>query len=140
VGSVTPLLRRVNGAMIVLDLALGVGALLAPVSTLRVIGHDAPSEDACHLFRRCGPIWLTFAAAHAVAARRDRPEDWLAVAWLRGTEIATDPVWSLSPAIGRPGAKLGLRLAGAFNLAVALGFAGLSSTTRRSARGASSPN
>jgi hypothetical protein len=84
--------------MIAFDLALGTGALLAPDATLRALGHAPPSEDARHLFRRCGPIWLTFAAAHAVAAIRDRPEDWHALAWLRGTEIATDIVWSRSPA------------------------------------------
>ena len=111
--------------MIGFDLALGTGALLAPAATLRFAGHDRPSEDALHLFRRCGPIWLTFAAAHAVAAARDRPEDWWALAWLRSTEIATDVVWSASPAFSRPGAKRGLWLAGAFNLALAAGFAGL---------------
>ena len=75
-----------------------------------------------HLFRRCGPIWLTFAAAHAVAARRNRPEDWWALAWLRGTEVATDIVWSRSDSFRRPGARSGLRLAGAFNMATAVGF------------------
>ena len=127
-------LRRTNRTMIAFDLMLGGGALLAPGATLRVIGHDAPSPDAEHLFRRCGPIWLTFAAAHAVAAVRDRPEDWWALAWLRGTEIATDYVWSASPAVSRPGARLGLRAAGAFNLGLALGFAGLAAragATRR---------
>jgi hypothetical protein len=127
-------LRRTNRTMIAFDLALGSGALLAPGATLRIIGHDAPSPDAEHLFRRCGPIWLTFAAAHAVAAVRDRPQDWWALAWLRGTEIATDAVWSASPAVSRPGAKLGLRLAGAFNLGLALGFAGLAARTRPSKR------
>jgi hypothetical protein len=111
--------------MIAFDLALGAGALLAPSATLQAIGHDRPSEDALHLFRRCGPIWLTFAAAHAVAAARDRPEDWWALAWLRGTELATDVVWSRSPAVSRPGAKLGLRMAGVFNLGAALGFGAL---------------
>src|SRR5437868_2801743 len=118
-------LRRINRGLIAFDLALGAGALLAPTETLKAIGHDRPSADARHLFRRCGPIWLTFAAAHAVAAVRDRPEDWWALAWLRGTEIATDVVWSRSPAVSRPGARAGLWLAGAFNLAVAAGFAGL---------------
>jgi hypothetical protein len=56
---------------------------------------------------------------------RGEPRDWWAVAWLRGTEIATDVIWSRSPAITRPGAKLGLRLAGAYNLALALGAARL---------------
>jgi hypothetical protein len=115
-------LRLTNRNLIAFDVALGTGALLAPAQTLRVLGHDEPSEDALHLFRRCAPIWLTFAAAHAVAERRDNPEDWWALAWLRGTEIATDALWSLSPALGRPGARTGLRLAGAFNLAVAIGF------------------
>ena len=109
--------------MIGFDLVLGSAALLAPDQTLRVLGHDTPSEDARHLFRRCGPIWLTFAAAHALAATRGERRDWWALAWLRGTEIATDVVWSASPAFSRPGAKAGLWLAGAFNLAVALGFA-----------------
>jgi hypothetical protein len=128
--SATDVLKQVNRSMIAFDLALGTATLLAPSATLRVLGHDKPSEDAEHLFRRCGPIWLTFAAAHAVAATRDNPEDWWALAWLRGTEIATDAVWANSPAVSRPGAKLGLRLAGAFNLAVAIGFATLARRQR----------
>ena len=115
-------LRLTNRNMIAFDLVLGTGALVAPAATLRVLGHSEPGPDALHLFRRCGPIWLTFAAAHAVAERRGDPEDWWALAWLRGTEIATDVVWSASPAVSRPGAKSGLWMAGAFNLAVALGF------------------
>ncbi len=111
--------------MIGFDLALGSGALLAPEPTLRLLGHESPSQDALHLFRRCGPIWLTFAAAHAVAAARGRPEDWWALAWLRATEIATDVVWAASPAVSRPRARAGLRLAGACNLGMALGFAWL---------------
>jgi hypothetical protein len=125
VSAAEDLIRRANRSMIVFDLALGTGTLLAPVATLRVLGHERPSEDALHLFRRCAPIWLTFAAAHAVTAVRGRPEDWWALAWLRATEIATDVVWSESPAVSRPGAKLGLRLAGGFNLAFALGAAAL---------------
>lgn len=120
-------LRQANRNMIVFDLALGSAAIAAPEATLRVLGHDEPSPDAAHLFRRCGPIWLTFAAAHAVAAVRDEPRDWWALAWLRGTEIATDALWAESPAVSRPGAKAGLRLAGAFNLAVAVGFGWLAS-------------
>lgn len=117
------LVRLTNRAMIGFDLALGAGALAAPDQTLRAIGHAAPSDDARELFRRCGPIWLTFAAAHTVAAVRDEPRDWWAVAWLRGTEIATDVVWSRSAAVSRPGARQGLWFAGAFNAALALGAA-----------------
>jgi hypothetical protein len=117
------LLRQTNRNMIGFDLALGTAALLAPTATLRVLGHDTPSEDAKHLFQRCGPIWLTFAAAHLVAERRGRHDDWWALAWLRGTELATDAVWARSPAVSRPGAKAGLVMAGIANLAMTLGFA-----------------
>jgi hypothetical protein len=112
--------------MIVFDLLLGSGALLAPAPTLRILGHDEPSDDAKELFRRCGPIWLTFAAAHLVAYRRNRAKDWWALSWLRGTELATDIVWSRSAAFSRPGARAGLWFAGLSNLAMTLGFAYLS--------------
>lgn len=116
-------LRITNINMIAFDLLLGSAAIAAPATTLKVLGHDEPSPDAKHLFRRCGPIWLTFAAAHAVAAKRGRPADWQSLAWLRGTEIATDALWAGSPGVSRPGAKLGLRLAGLANIAMAAGFA-----------------
>ena len=106
-------LRLTNRGLIGFDLALGTGTLLAPDATLRALGHDEPSPDARHLFRRCGPIWLTFAAAHAVAARRNRPEDWWALAWLRGTELATDTSGRAripSAGRGRGAAALGRRV------------------------------
>jgi hypothetical protein len=130
-------LRLTNRNMIGFDLALGTGALLAPALTLRILGHDEPSPDARELFRRCGPIWLTFAAGHAVADRRGDPEDWWALAWLRGTELFTDVLWSRSAAFSRPGARAGLWFAGAANLAMAVGFAKLSrdrAATRRGPR------
>ena len=115
-------LQRTNKFMIAFDLVLGMSAIVAPAATLQVLGHDRPSPDAEQLFRRCGPIWLTFAAAHAAAAARGAERDWWALAWLRGTEIATDALWSGSPAVSRPGAKAALRLASASNLAMAAGF------------------
>jgi hypothetical protein len=118
-------LRRANQGMIAFDLVLGSATLAAPRATLKVLGHDRPSPDAEHLFRRCGPIWLTFAAAHSVAALRGRPEDWWALAWLRATELATDVVWSRSPAFRRPGAREALWAAGLANLAMAAGFGAL---------------
>jgi hypothetical protein len=132
--STEQILRLTNRNMIAFDLALGSGALLAPAATLRVLGHEEPMPDAQQLFRRCGPIWLTFAAAHAVAEVRDDPGDWWALAWLRGTEIATDVVWSFSPGFSRPGARAGMWFAGLSNLAMALGFGWLA-TRRRSRRG-----
>ena len=118
-------LRALNRMMIGFDLALGSGALLAPDATLKVLGHERPSRDARELFRRCAPIWLTFAAAHATAAVRGEQRDWWALAWLRGTEIATDALWSRSSAFTRPGARAGLWGAGLANLAMALGFGSL---------------
>jgi hypothetical protein len=118
-------LRLTNRNMAVFDLALGTGALLAPDTVLGLLGHDEPSDDARELFRRCGPIWLTFAAAHLTAELRDEPQDWWALAWLRGTELFTDVLWSRSEAFSRPGARAGLWFAGAANLAMALGFARL---------------
>jgi hypothetical protein len=115
-------LRDTNRNMIGFDLALGTGALLAPETTLRLLGHDEPSDDARELFRRCGPVWLTFAAAHLVAYRRNRAQDWWALSWLRGTELVTDILWSRSPAFSRPGARAGLWLAGLGNLAMTVGF------------------
>jgi hypothetical protein len=115
-------LERTNRGMIAFDLLLGSAAILAPAATLRLLGHEPPSPDAEQLFRRCGPIWLTFAAAHALAATRGEDRDWWALAWLRGTEIATDALWSRSPAVSRPGAKLALWSAGVGNLWMALGF------------------
>jgi hypothetical protein len=119
-------LRNTNRFMVAFDLALGTGAVLAPAQTLRVLGHETPSPDAEELFRRCGPIWLTFAAAHAMAATRGDERDWWALAWLRATEIATDALWSRSAAVSRPGAKAALWGAGLSNLSMALGFAWLS--------------
>jgi hypothetical protein len=125
VAELEQVLKAQNAFMVAFDLALGTGALLAPDATLRALGHDSPSDDARELFRRCAPIWLTFAAAHAVATVRGEPRDWWALAWLRGTELATDVLWSRSPAFKRPGARAGMWYAGAANLAMALGFARL---------------
>ena len=122
--------RNVNRAMIAFDLALGSGTVLAPDATLRVLGHDRPDSETRELFRRLGPIWLTFAAAHAIAEARGEPRDWWALAWLRATEIATDATWARSPAFRRPGARLALWLAGAGNLSMALGFGYLASRRR----------
>jgi hypothetical protein len=119
-------LERTNRGMILFDLALGTATVTAPDATLRVLGHGEPSDEARELFRRCGPIWLTFAAAHTLAAARGRREDWWALAWLRGTELFTDILWSRSPGFRRPGARAGLWLAGAGNLAMAVGFGILS--------------
>ena len=73
----------------------------------RSLGHDAPSDDARHLFRRCGPIWLTFAAAHLVAAARDRAGGLARARLAARDRDRDDIVWSRSPAVSRPGARRG---------------------------------
>src|SRR3954463_4917762 len=115
-------LRDLNRSMIAFDTVLGAGALLAPDKTLAVLGHRAPSDDARELLRKNGPVWLTFAAAHAVAAARGEPRDWWALAWLRATEIATDPLWRRSPGFDSPRGRSWQLFAGASNLAMAVGF------------------
>src|SRR3954462_8087486 len=117
--------------MIAFDLVLGSGAILAPDATLRVLGHRTPSSDARELLRKNGPVWLTFAAAHAVAAARDEPRDWWGLAGLRGTEIATDVIWWRSKAFTGPTARTWQWVAGASNLGMALGFAKLAGSSRR---------
>src|SRR5918999_1035655 len=88
-----------------------------------MIAFDLALETE-ELFRRLGPVWLTFAAGHLVAAIRDEPRDWWALAWLRGTEIATDALWSRSRAF-TPRGRRGMWFAGVSNVAMAVGFAGL---------------
>ena len=118
-------IEQTNRSLIAFDLALGSGALIAPDATLRLLGHAEPSDDARELFRRCGPIWLTYAAAHTVAAVRGKPEDWWAVAWLRGTELLTDVLWSRSPGFRGTRAKATIASAGLANLAFTVGFGSL---------------
>jgi hypothetical protein len=120
-----------NRGMIAFDAALGAGALFAPRQTLWALGHERPSPDAEALFRRSGPVWLTFAVAHAVADRRGRRRDWWALAWLRGTEIATDAVWAAtSPGFTRPGARVAMVMAGVGNTAMAAAFGRLAEKRR----------
>jgi hypothetical protein len=118
-------LRRNNRFMVAFDIVLGGGALASPAGTLKVLGHDPPSPELEAMVRRQSVVWLTYAAAHLLAAIRDEPRDWYALAWLRGTEIATDALWARSPGFARPGARTALRLAGASNLAMAIGFGAL---------------
>ena len=126
------LVRLQNRFMIAFDLVLGSATLVAPRSTLRLLGHDEPSAEVIAGFRRLSWIWLTFSAAHANAERNDRPEDWWALAWLRGTEILADPIWSSSPGWRRPGSRPSLWFSGVANTAMTAGFAWLA--TRRPAK------
>lgn len=123
-----------NRTMVAFDLTLGAGALTAPDQVLRLLGHAAPSDDARELFRRSGPVWLTFAAAHAVAAHRGRPEDWWALAWLRGTELFTDVLWSRSSAFGGARGRAMMVGAGLGNLAMTVGFGWAATRQRRRGR------
>jgi hypothetical protein len=134
----TRALRTLNAGMIAFDLVLGSTAIARPRLGLKALGHRRPTKDAEWLFRRCGPIWLTFAAAHAAAALRDEPRDWWALAWLRGTEIATDALWAQGPGFGDARARATMRLAGAANLGMALGFGALA-RQRANAAGSAAP-
>jgi hypothetical protein len=116
------LLKLHNKSMVAFDLVLGSGAILAPDATLKVLGHRTPSPDARELLRKNGPVWLTFAAAHAVAAARGEPRDWWALAWLRGTEIGTDVLWRRSEGFSLPRGRAWQWGAGLSNLAMAVGF------------------
>jgi hypothetical protein len=121
-----------NKTMIAFDLSLATGALLAPDATLKALGHDTPSDDARELFRRCAPIWYTFAAAHAVAAARGTKADWWALSWLRGTELFTDVMWGAkSPKFSRPGSRQGMVVAGLGNAAMAAGYAWLAGKRKK---------
>ena len=116
-------LRDTNRNMIGFDLALGASTLIAPRTTLRFFGHEEPSPEVLAGFRRLSVIWLTFAAAHANAERRGEPQDWWALAWLRGTEVLADPIWSASPGWRRPGSRPSLWFSGVANTAMTAGFA-----------------
>ena len=120
-------LRLTNRNMIAFDLVLGSAAIAAPEATLRVLGHDEPSPDAdaplpplradlAHLRRR--PRGRR--APRRASATGGR---WPGCAGPRSRPTRSGPS---SPAVSRPGAKLGLRLAGVANVAMAAGFAWLS--------------
>jgi hypothetical protein len=125
------LLRLQNRFMIGFDLLLGSTSLIAPRSTLRFFGHEEPSPEVIAGLRRLSWIWLTFAAAHANAERRGEAQDWWALAWLRGSEMLADPIWSSSPGWRRPGSRPSLWFSGLANTAMTAGFAWMA-TRRRS--------
>jgi hypothetical protein len=116
--------------MIAFDLALGTVAIAKPRLGLKLLGHRKPSRDAEWLFRRCGPIWLTFDGAHMIAAARGDSRDWWALAWLRGTELATDALWAQGPGFEDERARTMMRLAGVSNGLMAVGFATLAQDGR----------
>ena len=119
------LLRQTNRNMIAFDLALGSAALLAPDATLRVLGHDEPSPDARELFRRCGPIWLTFAAAHrSPTAATVQRTGGRSPGCAAPSSPPTSSGRARAPSRG-PAPAAGLWFAGAANLAMATGFAWL---------------
>lgn len=130
--SLTRALRAQNAFMVAFDLALGGVAIAKPRLGLKLLGHKEPSRDAEWMFRRCGPIWLTFAAAHLTAALRGEQRDWWALAWLRGTELATDVLWAHGPGFEHDArARTMLRLAGVANGAMAVGFAAVAKEEKK---------
>jgi hypothetical protein len=123
VEDLTQALGLQNRAMVPVEIALGAGALAVPERTLRLMGHKDPSEDAVRMFRRSAPVCLSFAAAHALAAVRGTPKDWWALASLRATELATEPVWKRSPAFSTPALRRVIIGTAGANLAMSVGFA-----------------
>ena len=129
------LLRLTNRNMVAFDLALGSAALLAPDATLRALG---PRRAVA---RRAPPVSplrpdLADLRRRPPGRRPPRPpEDWWALAWLRGTELATDIVWSRSAAFIRPGARAGMWFAGALQPGDGVGFARLARERSRAGPG-----
>ena len=115
--------RGQSAVMVGVDGALAAGALLAPARTLRLLGHRDPSEDTTGLFRRCAPIWATFAAAHVFAVTRGDERDWWALSWLRATEVATEVIWARSPGFTNHTQRAMLASLGAANLAMTVAYA-----------------
>jgi hypothetical protein len=76
-------------------------ATVNPLTTLLAASRSLLAGGTAH---------VTF--AFLVAAGLASVLSWWALAWLRGTELATDIVWSRSDSFRRPGARSGLRLAG----------------------------
>ncbi len=116
-------LRQTNRNMIAFDLVLGLGraarARRRPCGCSATTSPPTTPRSSSAAAARSGspsppPTWSPTAA--------NRAKDWWALAWLRGTELATDILWSRSPAFSRPGARAGLWFAGLGNLAMTLGF------------------
>jgi hypothetical protein len=107
--NLTPALGLENRAMLAVDVGLGAGALAAPARMLRLMGQADPSDDAVSLFRRCGPVWLTFAAAHALI----------------------EPAWTRSPASSTPRLRTAIAATAGATLAMSLGYAQLASRRPR---------
>jgi hypothetical protein len=118
-------LKYTNWVMIAIDFGFGVAALVAPRRTMHFFGHDEPTKEAEHLFRNSAGMWLTFGAAHTVAAARGSKKDWWALAWLRTTEMLINGIWFFSPSVKRLRPRFFLFRATFFNLLLALGFRAL---------------
>ena len=101
------------------------------VAALEARAHAVARTGEHHDERRDGdprPLALVEVAQDQHGTlRRGEPRDWWALAWLRGTEIATDALWSRSKAFRRPGARAGLWYAGLSNTAMAAGYGWLAS-------------
>ncbi len=108
--------RVVCAWLFALDVALGVGALFAPKTLMRLFAPERETEDLA-LVRRTGALWLFFAPVQAWAAlRADDPRALRAVAVLRLQEVTADSVWlSAGRGFGWFG-KAGIATAPLFNL------------------------
>ncbi|MBI4361950.1 MAG: hypothetical protein HY558_02120 [Euryarchaeota archaeon] len=92
---VSPSMARVIcGALAILDVGLGGGALLAPGLYMGMVHPEAPG-DPVYLLRRTGALWLMFALFQAIAfLRGPREPGWfLGVGVLRLVEVPADMVY-----------------------------------------------
>jgi hypothetical protein len=111
-----------NRFMAGFDLALGSAALTAAEATLRLLGHHQPSEDAVHLFEALRADLAHLRGRPRGGRRAGHGKDWWALAWLRGSDVATDAVWARSPAFRRPGVRAVMTSVGLANLAMTVAF------------------
>jgi hypothetical protein len=96
-------------SLIVFDLALGLGSILAP-SLIEALAWPTASVDAGVLLRRTGAIWLFFALAELAAFSKPTGERLRLVAVLRWMDVLADTLWL---AFGSGFTTLGLLAIGA---------------------------
>lgn len=103
-------------ALAALDLALGLGAIVAPGVVAAILWPEAGAGGLV-LLRRTGAIWLFFAAAEVAALARPGDAARLRlVALLRFMDIPADALWAAFAAGLTPFGRAAIGLAPVCNL------------------------